>query len=107
MYMKLVIAIIQDEDSITIMNLLSKKGFFVTKLSSSGGFLRLGNTTLLCGVEDDKVKEVISIIEEEGKSRTQLAPISPGFFKPMQAPVEVTVGGATVFVLDVEDFIKV
>lgn len=105
--MRLIVAIINNEDSITIMDLLSKKGFIVTKLSSSGGFLRLGNTTLLCGVEDDRVQEVISIIEEEGKSRTQLAPISPNFFKPMHSPVEVTVGGATVFVLNVEDFIKV
>ena len=105
--MKLVIAIVHDEDSLTITNALSKKGFSVTKLSSSGGFLRLGNTTLICGVDDDKVKDAIQVIEEEGKSRTQLAPISPGFFKPMSAPVEVTLGGATIFVLNVEDFIKV
>lgn len=105
--MKLIVAIVHDDDSLTITNLLSKNGFSVTKLSSSGGFLRLGNTTLICGVEDDKVKDVIKVIEDEGKSRTQLAPISPGFFKAMQAPVEVTLGGATIFVLDVQDFIKV
>ena len=105
--MKLIVAIVHDDDAGNIIELLSKSGFFVTKISSSGGFLRLGNTTLISGVEDDKVDQVISIIESEGKSRTQLAPISPGFFKPIQVPVEVNVGGATVFVLDVENFIKV
>jgi len=104
--MKLIVAIVHDDDTRDITDKLSKAGFSVTKLSSSGGFLKLGNTTLICGVDDDKVQEVVKIIEEEGKSRTQLMPVSSGLFKAIQPLSEITVGGATIFVLNVEDFIK-
>jgi len=105
--MKLVVAIVNDDDAPIIIDSLREARFSVTKLASSGGFLRIGNTTLISGVEDDKVDELIKIIEKEGKSRTQLAPITPGFFKAVQVPIEVNVGGATIFVLDVETFVKV
>jgi len=49
---------------------------------------------------------LVGIIEKEAKSRTQLAPITPGLFKTVQVPVEVTVGGATLFILEVDQFIK-
>lgn len=105
--MKLIVAIVNDDDAPIIMDSLREAGFSVTKLSSSGGFLRLGNTTLICGVEDDKVQLLVDVIEQEGKSRTQIAPVTPTFFEALQAPVEVTVGGATIFVLDVAQFIKI
>ena len=101
--MKLVIAIVSEDDATKIMDKLRDASFSVTKLSSSGGFLRLGNTTLLSGVDDNRVQEFIDVIKKESKSHTQLAPISSGFFGDM----EVTVGGATMFVLDVEQFIKI
>jgi len=104
--MKLIIAIVNDDDAPIITDSLRDAGFSVTKLSSSGGFLKLGNTTLISGVEDEKVKDLINIIEREGRSRTQIAPVTPSFFEALQAPVEVTVGGATVFVLDVDQFVK-
>ena len=108
--MKLIIAIVQDEDASRLISTLMSDDFRVTKLATTGGFLRSGNTTLLVGVEDDKLQNAMSIIEKVCKSRKQIAtspaPISgaTGVFVPY--PIEVTVGGATVFVLDVEQFSK-
>lgn len=110
--MKLIIAIVQDEDSSRVVNKLMKEGFSVTKLATTGGFLRAGNTTLLLGVDDDKVRVAMDVIEHVCKSRKQVAtapttmPSMPGGFGATTYPVEVTVGGATVFVLTVDQFVK-
>lgn len=108
--MKLVLSIIHDEDAFLVMDDLSDRGFSVTKLASTGGFLRSGNTTLICGVNDDKVNEVINIIEKKCKSRKQITSISSAQSSKdnyIPFPVEVTVGGATIFVLGVEEFKKI
>ena len=108
--MKLIIAIVQDEDASRLVSNLMSEGFGVTKLATTGGFLRAGNTTLLIVVEETVMDKAIGIIEKIGKSRKQIAtspsPISgtTGVYVPY--PVEVMVGGATVFVLDVEQFLK-
>lgn len=108
--MKLVFAIVHDEDGARVMEELNKAGFSVTKLCSSGGFLKAGNTTLLVGVEKEKLDDVIKIIKSKSKSRKQVinSSMTPngmgGMFIPY--PVEVVVGGATVFVMDVERFEK-
>ena len=110
--MKLIIAIVQDEDASRLVNQLMKNGYGVTKLATTGGFLRAGNTTLLIGVDEDKLPKVTEIIEHVCKSRKQMtaAPSSLGSMGAMPGaasyPVEVTVGGATVFVLSVDQFIK-
>jgi len=108
--MKLIIAIVQDEDSSRLINALMTDGFRVTKLATTGGFLRAGNTTLLVGVEDEKLPQAMEIVEKVCKSRKQVAtaptPISGTTGMYMPYPVEVTVGGATMFVLDVEQFQK-
>jgi len=108
--MKLIIAIIQDEDASRLISALMDDGYSVTKLATTGGFLRAGNTTLLTGVEDDRVDGCLHIIEKVCKSRKQMAasPMAAGGIAGMYAhiPIEVTVGGATVFVLDVEQFHK-
>ncbi|WP_069650455.1 cyclic-di-AMP receptor [Caloranaerobacter ferrireducens] len=109
--MKLIIAIVQDEDAPNLIDVLMKNNYGVTKLASTGGFLKSGNTTLLIGVEKEKVDEVIKIIEELCQSRKQvttspsLTTLSPGVYVPY--PVEVQVGGATIFVVDVDCFEKV
>ena len=69
--MKLIIAILQDEDAGEAISHLNEAGFQVTRLATKGGFLRAGNTTLLAGVENEKVDEAIKIIEENSKARTQ------------------------------------
>ncbi len=106
--MKLIVAIINNDDCANVLNSLSQKGYGATKLSTSGGFLRAGNSTLLIGTEDEKVDDVIEIISEFSRKRTQMVTPSPSFMTEgfISRAVEVTVGGATVFVLDVEKFIK-
>lgn len=106
--MKLVIAIVHKEDSGAICHALTKDGFFVTKLPTTGGFLLSGNVTLLCGVEDDKVEQVLGILRKEGRQRTEVVPstASYGIGVSTAYPLEVTVGGATVFVVPVDRFEK-
>lgn len=104
--MKLVIAIIQDKDAPKLLKILADRGVGATKLASTGGFLREGNTTLLIGVDDERLEEVLSLIAERCKSRKQLVtPISP-IGGPVDSyvpyPVEVLVGGATAFVVNIE-----
>lgn len=107
--MKLVITIVSKEDTGAVMKELVKQKFFVTKLASSGGFLRSGNTTLMIGTCDKRVDEVIGIITEYSKSRKEMVPnsIVSEFGMVSTMPIEVTVGGATLFVIDVEKFLKV
>lgn len=107
--MKLIIAIVNKDDSSLLTSNLSKAGFMSTKLSTTGGFLRAGNVTLLMGVEDEKVDECLGILEECCSKRTQVVSTAAGnhadqFFTSL--PVEITVGGATVFIVDIEKFIK-
>ena len=109
--MKLIMAIIHDEDAFHIMDVLNEKGYSVTKLASTGGFLRAGNTTLICGVDNDKVDDLVSIIEKKCKGRRQITSINSSHMSATESyvpyPVEITVGGATIFVLDIETFKKV
>ena len=109
--MKLVITVISDTDAAPLLNALVQKGYRATKLASTGGFLREGNTTMLIGVEKEKVDEVIDIINDKCQSRRQfVTPIAalPGPAEPFGSyPMEITVGGATVFVVDVEKYMKV
>ena len=107
--MKLVIAIIHKDDASDTQSHLTKAGLMSTRLSTSGGFLRAGNVTLLIGTEDEKVPTVLDILRECCSQRVEIVTSGAGnysehFFASL--PVEVTVGGATVFVLDVEQFIK-
>ena len=108
--MKLIFAIVHDEDSPRLMAELNRAGYRVTKLNSSGGFLRSGNTTLMIVVEETQLQEVLGIVRKYSSSRqaainTSVTPSSiGGSYIPY--PVEVMVGGATVFVLNVEHFEK-
>lgn len=106
--MKLLIAVINSDDSHIVLNEITKTGFYATKLSTTGGFLRAGNLTLLMGVEDDKVDEVLEILKANCRKREETTPIVPTYSTGMvnAIPVKITVGGATVFVLDVEQFHK-
>ena len=105
--MKLIMAIVNKDDAGRVADAVTNAGFFATKLATTGGFLKAGNTTFLIGTEEEKVDEVIALVELHSKRRTQLVPTTAygaGHIAPF--PVEVTVGGATVFVLDVERFEK-
>lgn len=109
--MKLIFTIVHDDDAISVMDELNARGFVVTKLSSTGGFLKAGNSTLLLGVEEDVLDSAIEIIKKMTKSRKQRVqnpyPIGAmgGMFKPESG--EVVVSGATVLVTNIERFEKV
>ncbi len=107
--MKLIVAIVSKEDGSEVSRELTAVGYSVTKLSTTGGFLMSGNTTLLIGVEDEKVDDVIAIISKFSKKRKHFVPASAGYGVGIYSsiPVEVTVGGGTIFVLDVDRFEKV
>ena len=106
--MKLLVAVIQDKDSNRLSAALVKEGIRATKLASTGGFLKSGNTTFMIGIEDERIDEVLQLIKANCKVREQLVtPVSPmggtsDSYIPF--PVEVQVGGATVFVLPIERF---
>lgn len=106
--MKLVIAVVQDKDSNRLAAALIQEGFRATKLASTGGFLRAGNTTFMIGIEDERVEDVLRVIRNNCKIRDQLvtpvSPMSGSTDSYMPFPVEVQVGGAAVFVLPVERF---
>ena len=108
--MKLLIAVIQGEDAAATVQALSGAGISVTKLSSSGGFLQQGNATLMIGVDNDRVDNAIALLRENCRERSQYMTPMPPMVEPgeffMPYPVEVQVGGATVFVVDVERFEK-
>lgn len=107
MGMKMILAIVNKDDSSTVSSALTRAGFSVTKLATTGGFLMAGNTTFLVGTDDGRVDEVIAIIEKQSKKRTQMVPSTTyGTSAYASFPVEVTVGGATVFVLNVERYEK-
>lgn len=108
--MKLVVAIVQDQDAGSLLVDLTEKEFRVTKLASTGGFLKAGNTTLLIGVDDELVEDVIRVIEENCKTReitTSLLTVTMPGDTYIPYPLEVKVGGATLFILDVEQHIKI
>src|SRR5699024_4716449 len=106
--MKMVIAIVQDHDSQRLNDKLTKNDFRNTKLASTGGFLRSVTTTFRCRVEDARVDELLRLIDHSCGNREQtVAPVTPmggNADSYIPYPVEVEVGGATVFVLPIEQF---
>ena len=110
--MKLIIAIVNDEDSLDLIDALTEEHYRVTKLATTGGFLKSGNTTVMIGIEEEKVQSVIDIIKDVCKQRKEMmfTPTTLGGNENaymQQYPVQVNVGGATVFVLDVDQFVRI
>lgn len=105
----MILAIVSHDDSSSVQKALVKESFFATKLSSTGGFLSKGNTTFMIGCEDDLVDKAIEVISEHSKTRKKLVPNSLvseyGMFA--NQVLEVNVGGATIFVMDVCQFKKI
>ncbi|MBE6846380.1 MAG: transcriptional regulator [Ruminococcus sp.] len=107
--MKLIFAIVNGDDSHAVSKALTANGFFATKLASTGGFLSAGNTTFLICTDDEKVDLAVETIKEKCHKRKQFvqSAASSGIGSSATFPVEVSVGGATVFITDVERFEKV
>ena len=108
--MKLIIAVVQDKDSNRLISALSHENFQTTKLATTGGFLKEGNTTLMIGCEDEHIDEALKIIKDNCSQREQMvAPISPmggNADSYIPKPVKVEVGGATVFILPIDSFYR-
>lgn len=104
--MKLIFAIVQNDDSRRLIKELNRSSIYVTRISSSGGFLHGGNSTLMIGIEADKLEDALGIIKANSRTRKEfmvVPPSMPLYADNSPAPVEVTIGGATVFVLDVAE----
>jgi uncharacterized protein YaaQ len=106
--MKLVVAIVHNEDAGALVDALLEREYRATRLHSSGGFLKQSNATVMVGVDDAQVEEVLGVVRENCHARTQIVNPMPPIMEPgeffMPYPLEVEVGGATVFVLPVERF---
>jgi uncharacterized protein YaaQ len=102
---------VQGEDAQRTVEALTLAGLSSTRVSSTGGFLQQGNVTLLVGIDDSRVPDALRIIRENCRERTRyLTPVlptaAPGNFLAA-FPVEVEVGGATVFVVPVDSLEKI
>jgi uncharacterized protein YaaQ len=106
--MKLALVVVEDSDAIMLMDSLVEHNFSATKLASTGGFLLKGNTTLLIGIEDERLDELVSLIRKVCVRHKKLMPhIAPEMPSSISLPIEVDSGGATLFVLSVEHFAKI
>ena len=108
--MMLVMAIVHSDDAPGLLDSLTKKSYRATRINTAGGFLKESNATILLGVEDAQVDEILSVIQTNCQTRTQYVNPLPPVMEPgefyMPYPVEVQIGGATVFVLPIEKFVK-
>ena len=106
--MKIVLAIVQDQDSHRLSKKLTEQNIRATKLSTTGSFLKSGNTTFIIGIEDERVDAALAIIQATCEAREQMvsAPSSldPSIDSFIGSTIKVPIGGATVFVLPVDSF---
>jgi uncharacterized protein YaaQ len=107
--MQLIFAIVHSDDAPGLLDALTRRGYRATRINTAGGFLKESNATILLGVQNDQVDEVLSVIQSNCQTRTQYVNPLPPVMEPgefyMPYPVEVQIGGATVFVLEVEDVV--
>ena len=108
--MKLVIAVINNDDSRTAITALTGRDFFVTQLSTTGGFLMVGNTTLLIGTEKERLPELKEILRKYCVTMEKTAPSVEAFGRGLlnhSVEEKVTIGGAVIFTLSVDEFEKI
>ena len=106
--MKMITAIVNRKDAGDVCDALSNAKFAFTKMATTGGFLKAGNVTLLIGTDDEKVDAAIALIRKHCAQRMEPMPtvVSAGVPAFGYYKTEILVGGATVFVTDVERFEK-
>ena len=108
--MKLILSVVNRDDVYSVTDKLIEAGYETTIISSMGGFLREGNSTLLTGVPASETDAVLAILREHCRARTTyvspFSPLADGEEALAYAPIEVQVGGAVVFVVNVEQFLK-
>ncbi len=103
--MKLIVSIVQVEDARRLVQALLDRGHRATIINTTGGFLRRGNSTVLSAVEDSQVPSVLGIIRRNCRARVEHLSLLPADDQPedLHIPMSVEVGGATVFILAIED----
>lgn len=105
--MKMITAIVNKKDAGDVCRTLTEEGYYFTKMASVGGFLSTGNITLMIGTDEENVPQVLDIIHTHSRRRVEPVNLAVHFSGTNHAlPSEVTVGGATVFVTNVEYFEK-
>jgi len=108
--MKLIIAVVQDQAGNRLAKALMENNFRATKLATTGGFLKSGNTTFMIGTDDEQVEKALQIIKDNCGTREQLivptSPMGGNADSYVPYPIKVEVGGATVFVLPVDQFLQ-
>ena len=103
--MKMVMAIVQADDAVAIMDALVTAGYRVTQIATTGDWLRRENATLLMGLEDRQVNHALRVLQQTGRHRTSYISMPTEMPSPQEGQlIEVEIGGATVFVLNVERF---
>ena len=104
--MKAIVAVVQGQDTVRLGNALRKNGVRFTTIDSTGGFLRARNSTFMINVADEELERVLDLVKENCHSRAEYVSSYPSAFDPtefyMPRPIEVQVGGASIWVLDVE-----
>jgi len=102
--MKMIVSIVNSSDARRLTDALMREGYHATEISTTGGFLRQGNATILIGTEDVNVDDVLGIIRSHCHARTEHVYPSPPVLQDRFLPpaVDVPVGGAVVFVLSVD-----
>jgi uncharacterized protein YaaQ len=108
--MRLIIAVIQNEDEDTLVQALEDRSIGATRIGSSGGFLRASNVTMMIAVDDQQVEVVFELLKKHCKRRTRhLHPLLPNLEarERFLGSIPVEVGGAMVFVLPVERMEKI
>lgn len=103
--MKLIFAIIHLDDVAGVIKQLNKNGFSSTKLASAGGFLKEGSVTIMIGVETERLDQAVEIIKKYSHSRVRMVP-TPTLEGIDSPSTEVVVGGAVVFIVDCEQFLR-
>lgn len=106
--MKMITAIVNKKDSGEVCDALRDGGYTFTKMATTGGFLKAGNVTLLIGTDDERVDGAIELIRKHCAQRMEPMPsvVSAGVPAFGYYKTEILVGGATVFVTDIERFEK-
>ena len=109
--MKLIFAVVQGKDADNLRSALLDAGYRTTQINSAGGFLRESNATFLIGVDNDRVSDVLRIVKQTCYTRTQYVNPLPPIMEPgefyMPNPVEVQVGGAAVFICNVNRYERI
>ena len=110
---KMILAIVRGEDHYDTVHALNEKGFYVTVLSTSGGFLRQKNITLMICTDESRVEDALAILKRVAGKRTQTVYHSPCAYgmvssAAMVPPVATAqnVGGVTAIVMDVQKMDK-